>query len=159
MANLSAIGALILHPSQRIQLRLPEQVDFETAITIEVGHLNYGNHLANDAVLRIAHEVRLRFLAEHGCTETDVFGIGLIMTDAVVQYRAQAFHGDTLRVQVALSGIGKTGFAFYVKLIRESDQVEIARLKCGMAFYDYAAQRVGRTPVQFIRHFQPDGAA
>ena len=54
--------------AQRIQINLPEHFCFSTRITVEVGHLNYGNHLANDAVLRIAHEARLRFLAAHGCS-------------------------------------------------------------------------------------------
>ena len=82
--------------AQRIQINLPKHFCFATRITVEVGHLNYGNHLANDAVLRIAHEARLRFLAAHGCSETDAFGAVLIMADSSVQYCAQAFPGEDL---------------------------------------------------------------
>ncbi|WP_225748557.1 thioesterase family protein [Eikenella sp. Marseille-P7795] len=145
-------------PAARIQIALPPQFDFATRLTVEVGHLNYGNHLANDAVLRMVHEARLRFLAAHGCTETDIFGAGLIMADAAVQYRAQAFHGDELLIQVALGEIGRAGFPLFAKLTREADQAEIARVQCGMAFYDYAAQRLARTPAAFRAHFAPNGA-
>ena len=139
--------------AQRIQINLPEHFCFETCITLEVGHLNYGNHLANDAVLRIAHEARLRFLAAHGCTETDAFGAGLIMADAVVQYRAQAFHGEELLVQVALGEIGKAGFPFFAKLSRAADHTEIARVQCGLVFFNYAAQLIEHTPAAFRAHF------
>ena len=126
--------------AQRIQINLPEHFCFATRITVEVGHLNYGNHLANDAVLRIAHEARLRFLAAHGCSETDAFGAGLIMADA-------------------LGEIGKAGFPFFAKLTRLSDQAEIARVQCGMVFFNYATQRIERTPDTFRTHFARHGAA
>ena len=145
--------------AQRIQINLPEHFCFSTRITVEVGHLNYGNHLANDAVLRIAHEARLRFLAAHGCTEIDAFGAGLIMADAAVQYRTQAFHGEELLVQVALGEISKVGFPFFAKLTRLYDQAEIARVQCGMVFFNYASQRIERTPDAFRTHFARHGAA
>ena len=145
--------------AQRIQINLPEHFCFATRITVEVGHLNYGNHLANDAVLRIAHEARLRFLAAHGCSETNAFGPGLIMADAAVQYRAQAFHSEELLIQVALGQIGKAGFPFFAKLTRLSDQAEIARVQCGMVFFNYAAQRIERTPAAFRTHFARHGAS
>ena len=68
-----------------------ETLLFATEITVQVGDLNYGNHLANDAVLRLAHEVRLRWLAQGGYNEIDAGGSGLIMTEAAVRYLAQAF--------------------------------------------------------------------
>ncbi len=139
--------------AQRIQIALPPQFDFETRIAVEVGHLNYGNHLANDAVLRIVHEARLRFLAAHSCTEMNTFGAGLIMADAAVQYRSQAFHGDELLIQLALGEIGKVSFPLLAKITRLSDQAEIARARCGMVFFDYAAQRPVRPPAAFREYF------
>lgn len=138
---------------QRIQVPMPDTVAFETELTVCIGDINYGNHLANDAVLRLAHEARIRFLAAHGCTELDVFGAGLIMADAAVQYCAQAFHGDVLQVQVAVGHIGSAGFALYTRFCRRSDGVEIARVKNGLVFFDYADQRVTKTPPAFRERF------
>ena len=67
---------------------------FQTALTVQVGDVNYGGHLANDAVLRLCHEVRMRWLATLGWSEMDAGGAGLIMADAAVQYLAQGHHGD-----------------------------------------------------------------
>ena len=114
---------------------------FATEITVQVGDLNYGNHLANDAVLRLAHEVRLRWLARSGYNELDAGGSGLIMTEAAVRYLAQAFHGDHLVCTLAASDIGKVGFSLIYEFTRPSDQKTIARVHSKMACFDYARQR------------------
>lgn len=48
---------------------------FQTALTVQVGDVNYGGHLANDAVLRLCHEVRMRWLATLGWSEMDAAGL------------------------------------------------------------------------------------
>lgn len=138
---------------QRIQIPFPDTPVFETGLTVRIGDINYGNHLANDAVLRLAHEARLRFLAAHGCTETDVFGAALIMADAAIQFRNQAFYGDILHVQVAVADITRAGFSLYTRFSRRSDGTEIASVKTGMVFFDYTARRVCPTPAPFRQRF------
>ena len=50
----------------RVQIKLPETFVFHTDIAVQIGDINYGNHLANDAMLRLCHEARLRFLRRLG---------------------------------------------------------------------------------------------
>lgn len=114
---------------------------FATELTIQVGDLNYGNHLANDAVLRLAHETRLRWLAQQGYSELDAGGSGLIMTEAAVRYLAQAFYGDVLFCTLAVGDIGKAGFTLTYEFIRQSDNRTIARVQSKMACFDYSRQR------------------
>ena len=52
-------------------------------------------------MLSLIHEARVQFLDKHRFTESDVDGSGLIMVDAVIVYKSQAFYGETLTVQVA----------------------------------------------------------
>ena len=141
---------------QRIHITLPDNPVYATELTVCIGDINYGRHLANDAVLRLAHEARLRFLAANGWTETDVSGAGLIMADAAIQFCAQAFHGEVLQVQVAVGQVGSAGFALYTRFCRQ-DGVEIAKVKNGMVFFDYAAQRVCKTPPAFRERFGKTG--
>ena len=53
---------------------------FQTALTVQVGDVNYGGHLANDAVLRLCHEVRMRWLAKLSWSEMDAGGACLLYT-------------------------------------------------------------------------------
>lgn len=130
----------------RIIVAPPEDILFTTEMTVQIGDINYGRHLANDAVLRLCHETRMRWLKQHGWSEWDAGGAGLIMADAAVQYVEQAHHGDDLRIQMGAADVGKSGFALLYHVIRVSDEKSIARVQTGMVCFDYAAQRVCRLP-------------
>lgn len=136
----------------RIKLDMPEQFPFSTEIPVRIGDINYGGHLGNDAVLAIAHEARLRFLRFLGHTEQDVSGAGLIMLDAVVVYRSEAFYGDVLIVEVALSDPQATGCDILYRMSTMNSGKEVARVKTGMAFFDYTRRRVVPMPEAFRVH-------
>ncbi len=137
----------------RVKLDVPERFSFATEIPVRIGDINYGGHLGNDAVLAIAHEARLRFLRSMGHTEQDVAGSGLIMLDAVVVYRSEAFHGDVLIVEVALADPQATGCDILYRMSNRESRKEVARVKTGMAFFDYARRRVVPMPGAFRAQF------
>ncbi len=138
---------------ERVQIPLPTHFVFFTQIAVQIGDINYGQHLSNDAVLRLCHEARLRFLQSFGFHETDVAGRALIMADAAIQFINQAFHGDVLTFRVAVGEIGRAGFVLLTQISNEAKKCEIARVKNGMVFFDYAAQSVAQTPAGFIEKF------
>ena len=53
----------------RIVIQLPPRFAFTTEIPVYVGHINYGGHLDNAAMLSLVSEARIRFLASLGYTE------------------------------------------------------------------------------------------
>ena len=125
-----------------------DAVLFQTTLCVQVGDVNYGGQLANDAVLRLCHEVRMRWLAGLGWSEPDAGGAGLIMADAAVQYLAQGFYGDELSAEMGVEDIGKGGFALLFRLTRIADGkvLVLARARTGMVCFDYARQKVCRLP-------------
>ena len=137
----------------RVKIELPHAWHYQTQITVQIGDINYGNHLSNDAFLRLAHEARLRFLKHHHYTEMNIDGAGLIMADAAIQFKNQAFHGDELNIRVAVTDIGRSGFTLIYLFERPSDAQQIARIKNGMVFYDYQQQCVANTPAAFQATF------
>lgn len=139
----------------RIKIDLPDAWHFATDITVQIGDINYGNHLSNDAVLRLAHEARLRFLKHHGYSEMDIEGVGLIMADAAIQFQNQAFYADELRIHIAVCDIGRAGFTLIYLFEHLADGQHIARVKNGMVFYDYQQQSVANTPNAFQATFAP----
>ena len=133
----------------RITVPQPENILFRTAITVQIGDINYGNHLANDAVLRLCHETRMRWLAAHGFSEINAGGAGLIMADAAIQYTAQSHHGDELEIGLGAADIGRSGFALHYHIYRPSDGQTIAKVQTGMVCFDYTAQKVSPIPAAF----------
>jgi acyl-CoA thioesterase FadM len=133
----------------RVKLVLPEKFCYTTELEIRISDVNYGGHLGNDAVLALAHEARMRFLASIGCSEFDAGGEGLIMTDAVVVYKSQGEHGMKLKAEIAVDDMQMTGFDLYYRFTDKESQREIARVKTGMAFFSYERKRPVKTPDTF----------
>ena len=130
----------------RIEIALPERFLFTTELPIRIGDVNYGGHLGNDAALAIAHEARVRFLAAHGWTELDLAGVGILMIDAAVQYRAEGFYGMTLRVDVAAVDARTRDCDLVYRLADAATGREIARVKTGLVFTDRKTGRLVRMP-------------
>lgn len=137
----------------RVKIDAPQKVHYVTDYRISIGDINYGNHLANDAVLRIAHEIRLRFLESEGWTEMDVAGAQLIMADAAIQFKRQAHRGDVLQCEVTVTAISKMGFTLVTRFVDQKTKEDVAILRNGMVFFDYAKGKVMLAPEAFKSRF------
>lgn len=134
----------------RISIELPDTYAFETILEIRVSDLNYGNHLGNDRVLGLVHEARLRYLASLGESEYNAGGIGLIQSDAVVNYKGRGVWGQKLRVQAQSAFEGNSWYFTFLITDLESGK-EIARAKTGMVFFDYGREKIVRPPPRFLK--------
>jgi acyl-CoA thioester hydrolase len=137
----------------RVQLDLPTKFVFTTNIPLRVSDINYGGHLGHDSVLTLTHEARVRFLAKHGLTEMNVYGAGLIISDAVIVYKSEAFWGEGVKIQIAIAEFNKYGFDLIYRVTEKKTRREIARVKTGMVFFDYKKRKVVRVPPRFKKLF------
>ncbi len=130
----------------RIKIDLPQHFNFTTNIDVRVTDLNYGNHLGNNALLGLIHEARVRFLRHYNCNdEREVFGVGLIMSDTAIEYKAEGFLGDVLTVKVAVGDFSRVGFDFYYQFTK-ADGTVLANAKTGMVCFDYTTRKVAACP-------------
>lgn len=134
----------------RIKLTLPEKVLFTTTLDTQIGHINYGGHLANDAVLSLTHEARIRFLKSLGCTEMDIGGAALIMSDAMISFRSEAFHGEKLKFDIGSDEISRFGFDLYYRISEVNTGREVAWVKTGMASFSYHDRKLVPLPESFV---------
>ncbi|GBC62177.1 thioesterase [Desulfonema ishimotonii] len=137
----------------RVHLDLPGRFEFSTTLPIRISDINYGGHLANDAVLTLAHEARMQFLHRFGFSELDISGIGLVIADAVVVYRAEGFYGDVLTAEVAAGDLSRCGCDIYYRFSNRENGREIARAKTGIVFLDYATRKMVSVPEPFKKAF------
>ena len=137
----------------RTKLQMPEKYLFSTSIDVRITDLNYGNHLANDSLLSIIHEARVRFLKHFGYTELDVEGIGIMMADSVIIYKAQSYYGDTLNIEVGVGDISKKSCDFYYRITKDDDKV-VALCKTAIVFFDYQSQKPARIPQKFVEKIE-----
>lgn len=135
----------------RVHVSLPERFAFRTEIALYIGHINYGGHLDNALLLTVVSEARVRFFKSLGYTELDVEGVGLVMADAAVQYRSEAFHGETMVVEMSPANLHGKGFDLVYRMSDLATGREVARGKSGMLFFDYRQRQVVPVPEGFLR--------
>ena len=131
----------------RVKVALPDTFSCTTEIPVRITDLNYGGHLGNDALLGILHEARVQFLRSLGM-ENDydpVSKLGLIMVDAAVEYKGEAFHGDVLHINMAAADPNKYGFDVVYHVHNQAGK-EIARAKTGMLCFDYNVRKLRLLP-------------
>jgi len=133
----------------RVRVELPTTLPFSTELRVRVTDLNYGGHVGNDTVLAFCQQARAEFLAALGYRELDVEGLGIIVADAAIQYRAEAFAGDHLEIAVGAHDHNRRGCDLAYRLHRPADDTEIARAKTGIVFFDYRERRIAHAPEAF----------
>lgn len=135
----------------RIRIDLPERFSFSTEIALYLSHLNYTGHLDNALLLTVVSEARARYFASLGYSEMDVDGIGMVVADAAVQYRSEAFHGEVMIVSVAAADFSKYGCDLLWRMDDKASNREVARGKTGIVFFDYGVRKVAPVPESFRR--------
>jgi len=136
----------------RIELSFPDKIIYTTQLDVRVSDLNYGNHLGNDSILSLVHEARMRFLLYAGYSEMNVEGIGLIMADAGIQFKSEAFYGEVISVEIAIKDIERVSFDLYYRL--KCDERIVAIVKTGMLFFDYENRKIKSVPAGFATKFK-----
>lgn len=128
----------------RIKIDLPESFSFEFTMPVRITDVNYGGHVGNDKYFSFLHEARMAWLAQHGYTELSFEGTGLILSQAIIEYKKELNYGDTIRVQVQAANPGKYGFdIYYCMLLQTNDQPVIAaKAMTTMLCYDYSQKRL-----------------
>ena len=133
----------------RIKIDIPESFPFSTEIALYQSHMNYGGHLDNALLLTIVSEARLRFFKTFGYSELNVEGVGILIADAALQYKSEAFHGEIMMVRMAATEFSKHGCDLTWCMNERESGREVARGKTGIVFFDYAARKVAPVPEQF----------
>ena len=98
-------------------------------------------------------EARLRFLKSMGYSELDVEGVGIIVADAALQYRSEAFHGESMKVDMAATDFGEFGCDLVWRMAEADSGREVARGKTGIVFFDYRERRKVPVPAGFRARF------
>lgn len=137
----------------RIKIVVPENFSFQCIIPIRITDINYGNHVGNDSMLSIIHEARMQYLQSLGYSEMDVAGVGLIMSDASIEFKSELFYGDNLQVAVAAGDFSRIGFNLFYKLekITADKKTLIATAKTGMICFDYTVKKIVAIPEEVLK--------
>lgn len=104
-------------------------------------------------MLSLVSEARVRFFKALGYTELNVEGCGIIVADAAIQYKSEAFHGEVLVFQMTANDFNKYGCDLVWQITDQASGREVARGKHGIMFFDYSVRKPALVPPAFIARF------
>ncbi len=135
----------------RVKIEFPETTLFTHELSVRITDLNYGNHLAHDRLISLLHEARVQFFIANGMKEYDIDGVGIIMADIAVNYKAEAHFGQIMQIEIALDDFTRKGCdMLYHMTCKESDTV-VAIAKTGLVFFDYETKKPVPIPKTFLQ--------
>ena len=122
---------------------------FSIPLKVHISDVNYGGHVGYQVYLSYFHEARIAYLKEFGCTELDIHGYGMIISEVKCKYKKELFHMDAIRVKC---GIGE----FKSKVFIMEYQIEKGDHVCAMGSttnlcYDYQKKKVVELPLEFVK--------
>jgi acyl-CoA thioesterase FadM len=119
---------------------------WSTELEVRVGDINYGRHLGHDALVTLVHEARARFFAAYGFSEWDVAGASTMVVELGVRYRAEAFWGDRLRIEIHVGRVRSRGCELRYGIVRAADGGRVAEATTSLVFVDPPSGRLRTVP-------------
>lgn len=133
----------------RLKIDVPDRFGFSTDLQVYYAFINESGHLDNAQLLALVSEARQRFFNALSYKQTNVENVGVIVSDAAVQYLSEAFHGETLTFEMAANDFNKYGCDLVWRARERASGREVARGKTGIVFFDYTARKVAAVPPAF----------
>lgn len=134
----------------RVEIAVPASFPFRTTVQVYIGHINRGNHLANEALLSLLNEARVRFVSERKAAHPGLAQLEWINADLAILYKSEAHHGEQLTIEIAATDFHRRG-CDYVYRVTAGDGRLVAIAKTAMLVYDYRQKRLAEAPPELAQ--------
>lgn len=141
---------------QRVKITSPDKFLFSMEHTVGISEVNYARHLDSVAMMKILHEARLRLLANLGFMESNIYGLGMVVTDLAVDFRSESFANDRLTIDVGVSKFNKYGFDIGFQVTNRALDAMVCNAKMGVVFFDFDKHKLAVLPRAFRTVLEKD---
>jgi len=141
----------------RVKLNELPDYAFHYKFVLGPRDINYGGHLGNDSLVSIIGTARANMFRSINLGEMDL-GDGkaaIIMSDLVVNFKAESFMFDELSVDTHVGEISLTRFRLFHR-IKKGDIV-VALVETGLTSFDYSSRKITPIPSAFLNALAEKG--
>lgn len=137
----------------RIKLVEMGQYAFHYATRLEPRDINAAGHLGNDSLISLVGSARAYVFHSMGLSWDDLGdgSTGFIMSDLVVNYRAEAFMFDEIVIDTHFGEFTRTAFRAFHRVKKGKGVVALA--ETGLVTFDYRSKRIVPVPEAFLKAF------
>lgn len=127
-----------------------EKVLHSQSLKVRIDDINYGNHLGHDKLVSLLHDARCAWLHSHKLSEIKLGqdGLGWVVANLNVNYRAEAFFADQLTLELGLIKLGNKSVTLAQKVTNQHEEV-LATAEVTLVFYDYHQRQAVAAPTVF----------
>lgn len=138
----------------RVLIELPDNFAFSTELDVLIQHINAAQHLANEQLIALLNEARMRYMATINLASLHLPARSFINADLAVIYKSEAHHGDRLRIEITAADFNQYGCDFFYRVSRIADNRLIAVAKTAMLLFDYEKNSLKLAPEHFESLFK-----
>ena len=135
----------------RIKLAEQEVYEFQSSVQVRPQDINYSGHMGNDNLISLVGAARAGLFHSLDLSELDLGDgqTGIIITDMIVNYKAEAFMFDELLIETHIGDVVEKGFRMFHRIVKDAKLV--ALVETGFVTFDYAAKKTAPIPSAFLK--------
>jgi YbgC/YbaW family acyl-CoA thioester hydrolase len=121
---------------------------FSIPLKVHIGDVNYGGHVGYQIYLTYFQEARIAYLKKFGCSELDIHGYGMIISEANCKYKRELFYEDEIHVKCGIGQLKSKAFIMEYRIEKGGDVCAIGSTT--NLCYDYQKKKVVNLPLEFV---------
>lgn len=131
---------------------MDENIRFSAKLRVPIGYLNYGNHVDATGVTLIIQDARMRFLKSLGMTEINIEkDIGYVLTDVIINQKAEILYDDELMVDMIISKITKAMMELKYIVKSTTTNKVVALCESKHFFYNHQVKKLSSIKLETIK--------
>lgn len=138
----------------KVSIDFPDYAHFSMSQSVRIQDVNYRKHLGHDKLVSMIHEARAAFFESIGICELEDSAQGYILADLQVMYIDEAFFGDELVFDIAVTEVSNRSCQMLYRVSKATDDKDkpkiITLAKTGVVFYDYEQRKAISVPQSIV---------
>ena len=134
----------------RIKLTELDRYRFSHEQKIYISNINPAGHVGASQMIDLIHDGRILMLKSVGASELNLGDgkTGTILSDLVVNYKAELFIHDVVTIESDISEIEEKGIRICYRILKNGKTAVIA--ETGHVCFNYQEKSIGKVPEIFI---------
>lgn len=123
---------------------------FSHKLNVRIDDINFGNHLCHSKFTTLLHNTRALYLKQYGLSESNCFGLGIVVLNLNIRYKANCFFDDSIEILISLDKLEKASIILEYTVFNLTSNKIAAKASTRIGFIDVTSGKLKKIPKEFI---------